>query len=408
MKRLIAATLLFVYSGLARMFAAFRGTPPEPHGRTSILLTGQFASPRWAAAHLLPMAASGAFSKIWVVAERQQLDCDAIDWIEPGPRLRRIFGKTAARLITFTGCALRFRPDRIAGFHLLFNGMLAILLALLLRRRSLYFCVGGPAEVLDGGIDSENRLFGAFDEGSAAFERRLLRITQYSDAIIFMGTRAREFYEARGYRGRAFVNPGGIEMAETAQVSYADRTIDALFVGRIERIKDIPLLLEAVRAAKKYRPGIRVAIVGEGSERSELESHSRDLGLEANVTFAGYQSNVPEWLGRSRVLVLTSKSEGLSLAVMEATMAGIPVVAPDVGDLGDAVVDGHTGFLVDSRSPGDFAARILDIVADRTTFERLSYSATEHARRFTTAAAAERWDEFAGTRNVGESQQCVE
>ena len=407
MKKFLARSILYLFTIMVKVLAGLRSVRPRHGRRPTIILTGQFASPRWAAAHLLPIAQSGAFGRIWVVSDHKEIECDAITWVEPPFLLTKIVGRTIARLLTFMAFTLRYRPDWIAGFHLLFNGMLAILLAMLLRRRCMYFCTGGPAEVMDGGLQSENRLFGSLKTKSTRIEKQLIQITHFSDAIVFMGTQARDYYASQGYTQIALVNPGGIETAEVRQSPYRQRSIDVIFVGRLAAIKDIPLFLRTIASARETYPEIKAVIVGDGDERTALEAESNRLGLSANVTFAGYQSNVQDWLNDSKVLMLTSKSEGLSLAVMEAIASGVPVIAPAVGDLRDAVVDDTTGYLVGSRSAGDFADRLLHIATNEDTFSRLSANAIDWSERFSTAASAQRWQDFV-TRSDSEGQNiCV-
>jgi glycosyltransferase involved in cell wall biosynthesis len=107
---------------------------------------------------------------------------------------------------------------------------------------------------------------------------------------------------------------------------------------------------------------LSLAIVGDGPLREELERLAAHLGLARNVSFLGRRDDVAEWLERARVFVLASDSEGLALSVMEASMAGLPCVVSDVGDLGDLVVDGRNGWRVPRRDPDALAGRLLDLL----------------------------------------------
>jgi L-malate glycosyltransferase len=121
------------------------------------------------------------------------------------------------------------------------------------------------------------------------------------------------------------------------------------------------------------------------------------LGLEQNVTFAWHQENVESWLRRSRIFVLTSDSEGLSLSMMEAMMSGLPAVVSNVGDLGDLVQDGVNGFLVPRRSPQAFADCIVELLSDHEKLAAFSAAAHRSALRYETRAAVACWDRlFAG------------
>lgn len=87
------------------------------------------------------------------------------------------------------------------------------------------------------------------------------------------------------------------------------------------------------------------------------------LGLGDRVILGGGRDDVPDLLARSAVFVLSSKSEGLPISVIEAMAAGLPVVASQVGGVGELVVDGETGLLVSPGDPQALAgalARLLD------------------------------------------------
>jgi glycosyltransferase involved in cell wall biosynthesis len=108
-------------------------------------------------------------------------------------------------------------------------------------------------------------------------------------------------------------------------------------------------------------------------------ARARSLDVEAHVAFRGRQDEVAADLGRARVFVLTSRSEGLSIAMAEAMMAGaVPVVA-DVGDLGDLVRDGENGYLVDVDDLPRFRECARRLLAEPVLWERLSRAARASA-----------------------------
>lgn len=136
-----------------------------------------------------------------------------------------------------------------------------------------------------------------------------------------------------------------------------------------------------------YRPGMPMAVL-----RGELEQLARDLGIAHRVHFAGFQRDVGKWLRRSKLFVLTSRSEGLSLALMEAMMCGLPAVVSHVGDLGDLVKGGVNGYLVGDGSIETFASYIADLLTGATKYAEFSRAARREALRYETRAAAHLWD----------------
>lgn len=371
-----------------------------------ILLTGTFHSGSWIRSHLEPLTLSGGCRRVRVVTHFPVPPLDKVEAIVPGPRLSRLFGEVPARLLTFFRVALRSRPHAVGGFHLLLNGLAASLVARACGARSIYFCVGGPAEVQGGGVLSENRLFGKLRAPDPRVESALLRAVSGFDLVVTMGTGAREFFRGNGVTGDIRVIPGGVD---TARGDPADGGApwDVVFVGRLVPVKRIDLLLRALSLVRKRIPGVRAVIVGDGPLRGELEAAAATLGLGDAVEFAGQRNDVPSILGRSKVFALTSATEGLSLALMEAMAAGLPAVVPDVGDLGDLVRDGENGFLVGDRTPESFAARIAAILEDPALRRRLSEAARSAMERHGTPCAARQWDSVLASWGDGRGGRCA-
>jgi glycosyltransferase involved in cell wall biosynthesis len=134
--------------------------------------------------------------------------------------------------------------------------------------------------------------------------------------------------------------------------SRHDRSVPRLIaVGRLKAPKDFLALIRAL--AELPDGSFEALIVGDGPERAEVEAEARRLGLAGRVRLAGEREDVAELLADSDVFVLSSRSEGLPVSVLEAMAAELPVVASEVGGLAELVVDGETGILV---PPGDVQA----------------------------------------------------
>ena len=121
-------------------------------------------------------------------------------------------------------------------------------------------------------------------------------------------------------------------------------------VGRFKYPKDFGTLIEAF--AKLDRPFVG-QLVGDGPDRSTLEAATRRHNLSGRVEFLGERNDVPALLAGAEVFVLSSRSEGLPVSVLEAMSAQLPVIASAVGGVPELVVEGETGLLV---PPGDIDA----------------------------------------------------
>ncbi|HET9315588.1 MAG TPA: glycosyltransferase [Vicinamibacteria bacterium] len=386
--------LTLVQSWSVRVASALGPRPrPLPEDGADILLTGTFYADNWVAAHIAPLAASRRCRRLRVVTNYQGPAIDKVEWVAPSRWLRPLGGATGARLGTFVAEALRTRPHVMGGFHLLLNGLVALPVARLVGARAIYFCGGGPTEVLDGGVWGQNRLFTLMETPDAVVERRLLRAVAGFDLVITMGRRAIGFFRARGVDTTFHVVSGGMDAQRFAPSSTPPRA-DFILVARLSAVKRVDLFLQALQRVARARPQASAIVVGDGPLLDDLKRQARELGLADRVIFAGHQSDVEGWLKQARVFVLTSDSEGLSLALMEAMLCGLPAVVSDVGDLPELVEEGVNGFLVAERSPDAFAERMLLLVRSEESLGRFSATARRSAERYGLDHTTRRWDEI--------------
>lgn len=159
-------------------------------------------------------------------------------------------------------------------------------------------------------------------------------------------------------------------------------------VGNLYPVKDHATLLRAVAKL----PGARVAIAGRGDQEAILRSLAAELGLGDRVHLLGLRDDVDTVLSAGEVFVQSSLSEGLPLAVLEAMAAGLPVVSTRVGGIGEAVLDGTTGYMVPAADPDRLAEAL------RRTLEAPDRGATLGAAgraraesEFSVTAMAERY-----------------
>lgn len=189
-----------------------------------------------------------------------------------------------------------------------------------------------------------------------------------ADRIIAVsGAVARELVEA-GFDPRQVVTiPNGIDLRPFAAAGAVRRRPFGYRVGTAARLspqKGLDVLIEAAARVVRQEPRARFVIGGEGPERPRLEEMIRARGLADRVVLPGFVDDVPGFLADLDVYVLSSRYEGLPLAVLEAMAAGLPVVATDVGGVREAVVDGQTGVLVPAGDPVALAGAILELLRD--------------------------------------------
>lgn len=146
-----------------------------------------------------------------------------------------------------------------------------------------------------------------------------------------------------------------------------------LFVGRLDAVKGVPLLLEAFAAARARHPEARLTVVGDGPARAALEAQAAALGIAGATTFTGYRSQeeVAALLEEADMLVLPSFAEGLPVVLMEAMASRIPVIASGVAGVPELVQDGVSGFVVPAGDVETLTVRLEKLLADPELCRRM-------------------------------------
>lgn len=172
-----------------------------------------------------------------------------------------------------------------------------------------------------------------------------------------------------GIRVRAFVNQDW-----SAARGRLDLPEDALVVGTVGRLnwaKDHAFLLRAFQAFARNAPSAFLVIIGEGEQREALERLTADLALRGRVRFLGDRPDVALLLPGMDIFALSSRTEGYSVALLEACAAGIAIVATDVGGNREIIQDQVTGLLVEHGNPASLEnalARLAESTSLRAQF----------------------------------------
>ena len=381
----------FIYVLALKSAAAIRKKKVAKRKKLEILITGTFYSDNWLITHLKPLAMSDEVAVVRMVSVSKVPDMENVVGLYPPDWMTRTFGKVPSRLLYFCWLGLKTRPDYIGGFHLLLNGLVAVLLARILGSSSMYICGGGPREVSGGGIETESKIFNRLKKPDAAIEGYLLSAVNYCDLVIVMGHGAADYFRSKGITSRFEIVPGGFDA-----LKYSPREVnkkyDLILVGRLSKVKRVDIFLEAIAELKKSIPEISAVIVGDGPDSNMLKELAGDLRLDKAVHFAGWQDNVEEWLAKSKIFVLTSESEGLSQALIQAMMTGLPAVVTDIGDLSDLVVNETNGYLIDSLVATEFANAFHKLLAHETRYKKFCAQAYSDTRKYSYDRVAKQWD----------------
>jgi glycosyltransferase involved in cell wall biosynthesis len=251
-----------------------------------------------------------------------------------------------------------------------------------------------PGAILSGGrlIHTEHGL-SAYKTSRYRFALRVM--SWFCDAIVVVGDDAARFMSEKVgvSRRKLRVIPGGVDLSPCAVSRRVARSMLGLFpdelvavtVARLSPEKNHSLLLRAfARVQKKLNS--RLLLVGDGPERSAIETEIARLSLQKSVTLLGVRSDIPEILAASDVFLLSSTREALPLAVLEAMAAGLPVVATNVGDLPMIVKEGVTGLLVNPDDERAFANALFELLSDANRAKELGSRGRKLAEGFSVEA----------------------
>jgi len=201
------------------------------------------------------------------------------------------------------------------------------------------------------------------------------------------------------------------EAKEYVGLKPEDRMV--LFVGRIERLKGVDTLIEAMACLQSKEAGkpVHLAIIGgdPGASRedmtvemSRLQKLCDDLGLDKSVVFLGKrdQDKLPYYYSAAEVLVMPSHYESFGMVALEAMACGTPVIASEVGGLAYLVRDGETGFTIPDQEPEKLCEKLSWLLNDKELHATMSQRAVEYAQDYAWEKIAEQivgvYDELEG------------
>lgn len=198
-----------------------------------------------------------------------------------------------------------------------------------------------------------------------AVEKSLAAAT---DRLVAVGPEVRDDLLAAGIgtRGKFEVIPPGLQMGvipskgqARLELGLADQGPVVLMLGRLTSIKRPDRFVEVVKRVSSQLPGTTFIVAGAGDKQAELADACEAHSLP--VKMLGWRSDVERLLAASDLLVLTSDNEGTPLSLIQAALAGVPVVSTDVGSVRHIVQDGETGLLCppDAKALADAISRLI-------------------------------------------------
>jgi glycosyltransferase involved in cell wall biosynthesis len=226
-----------------------------------------------------------------------------------------------------------------------------------------------------------NGYFGAFKRRLVVTAEKVL--ATFTHELLAVGDKVRQDLLAVGVgKTKKFgLMPPGLEIGRLpnkkhSQESYGLSTaaLQCAFIGRVTQIKRPDRFLDVVTEIKKRQIDLDFFIAGDGELLEECRERIITEGLPVKVL--GWQSNIERVLSAADIVVLTSDNEGTPLSLIQAGMAGLPVVSTNVGSVPDVVLDNATG-LITSLDVQEIADALEKLFTNKALRERLGHAAQE-------------------------------
>jgi glycosyltransferase involved in cell wall biosynthesis len=247
---------------------------------------------------------------------------------------------------------------------------------------------------------------GRLSDAPPSWKRRAVNpiLSRFDGTAVAVSHELRDYMiQARFSREKVEVIHNGIEpgrlpgaedrAAARRQLGIHDSRFVVMTVARLDPVKDLVGLLDAFARFRAHVPEAKLVIVGDGPERARIEQRAAKADLEGSVVMSGYQSNVRALLPAADLYASSSISEGVSITILEAMAAGLPVVATSVGGTPEVLLNGTGGALVPARAPERLAAAMLALAKDA---RRRAAAGAEARHRLETAFTIDRMvDEYA-------------
>jgi glycosyltransferase involved in cell wall biosynthesis len=312
----------------------------------------------------------------------------------PAIPLTRDFPRVLATLRELTALLRDARCD-----VLLCHGYKADVLGRLAARR-----VGIPAVAVSRGWTGESRKVKLYEWLDRRHLRFLDRVVCVSEG---QAAKVRRWCGVRESKLSVIRNSARLAAFESRDPGARDRLLAffpgdvshiVLAAGRLSPEKGFGVLIEAAAEICRDNSGAGVVLFGEGVLRPELEARVAELGLAGRVVMPGFRTDLDSLIGAADVVVLPSFTEGLPNVALEASAAGVPVVATAVGGTPEVVRDDVTGYLVPPGRPAAIAAKVGDLLRDPILRTRFGTAAKEYMQSaFTFDAQARAYLELIDT-----------
>lgn len=205
--------------------------------------------------------------------------------------------------------------------------------------------------------------------------------------------------------GKVKIIPNGVDLnIFSNKRKDSSNKCTLLTVGRLEKVKGHSHLINAFSEIIKEIPRARLVVIGDGSERKNLERQAMGLGLSDYIEFKGEveHDQLPPFFNQADVFIMPSLSEGFGIVAIEAMASGLPVIASRVGSLVDIIEHKVTGFTIEPKNSRAIREYVINILKDKDLHRRISDNASRYARKYSWDTIAQKMTVIYKSFTIGE------
>ena len=234
-----------------------------------------------------------------------------------------------------------------------------------------------------------------FQYRSPVYKRLVSWLYPKSDGFVFQTEGARAYF-GRKLQNKSVVIGNPVSIPDLFRQLPERREKEIVSVGRFTTEKNYPLLLKAFQKVAERANDFILKIYGKVDERLKLVKRCKELGIADKVLFMGQVDDILDRIRNASVFVLSSISEGMPNALLEAMAIGLPVVATDCPSGGprQLICDGENGLLVSNNDVDALASAILKIIRDDNLSRKLSENAVKIVDEYSEEKICNQWKEY--------------
>src|SRR6266699_1313029 len=205
-----------------------------------------------------------------------------------------------------------------------------------------------------------------------------------SDITIVLNTSVQRWIKQ--YKNEVYYLPNGVDLELFDKPPKQETSnYNLLFLGRLEKIKGVESLIQAIPFIIKVFPQTTLTIVGDGGNKTDLFNLTKNLQLEKHIQFTGWveHKDLDTYYEKASLVVVPSiVADAFPLVILEAMSAGRPVIGTNIGGIPEIIDDKVDGYLVEPENPEQIADKVIKLFQEANLLKELGRNARKKAEKF--------------------------